>query len=94
MKKKAARPINKDTLPSELKAIVANVLDRDESELREDVNLVVELDVDSVMLLEILVILERTYGIKVAQDDLKQVRSLRDMASLLLKKAEERGAEA
>ena len=88
--KKPARPIRKETLPAELKTLVATVLDRDESEILPDVNLVKELGVDSIMFLEVLVVLERTYGVKTSQDDLKRVACLNDMCELLIEKAQAR----
>jgi acyl carrier protein len=86
--KKPARPIRKETLPTELRTLVATVLDRDESEIRPDVNLIQELGVDSIMFLEVLVVLERTYGIKTSQEDLKRVTCLNDMCEVLLERAQ------
>jgi acyl carrier protein len=87
MNQKKARPIEAAKLPSELTTIVANVLDRDPEEIPHNANLVDELEVDSVMRLEIMVTMERTYGVKFHQDDLPQIKSVDDMVKLLLSKA-------
>ena len=63
---KAVRPIEREKLPSELRLLIANVLDKDQEELSASANLVEQMGLDSVMRLEILVTLERTYGVKIA----------------------------
>lgn len=90
MTEKKARQIDAEKLPRELTTIVANVIDCEPEEITPEANLAEELEVDSVMRLEIMVTMERTYGVKFKQDDLPQIRSINDMASLLLKKAEEK----
>jgi acyl carrier protein len=84
---KTARAIDKERLPSEIQQLVANVVDRDPEEIGLNANLADELEIDSVMRLEILVVLERTYGIKIDQDDLARIVSLKDVCDMLLEKA-------
>ncbi|MGW7357577.1 acyl carrier protein [Streptomyces sp. NPDC054802] len=70
----------------ELRAVVAQVLDVDESEITDDARFVDDLEVDSLMALEVVVVLEKKYGIKLPESDLKQIVTLRRAYDLLLGK--------
>ncbi|MEU0179044.1 acyl carrier protein [Streptomyces massasporeus] len=70
----------------ELRALVAQVLDVDVAEVTDDARFVDDLEVDSLMALEVVVILEKTYGIKLPESDLKQIVTLRSAYDLLLGK--------
>lgn len=83
------RKIDAATLPGELTRLTASVLDRDMEEIPFEANLVDELGVDSVMLLELVVALERVYGLKFAQEDIATVRSIKDTCQLVLTRASE-----
>jgi acyl carrier protein len=88
---KQARAISSATLIDDLTTIIANVLDRDRAEIEPGASLVDQLEVDSVMRLEILVVLERTYGVKFGQEDLVRIATVNDIRDLLLEKAGEKG---
>jgi acyl carrier protein len=79
-----SRAINGETLKTELSEIIASVLDMEASEIPFEADLVEELDVDSVMILEIVVTLERVYGCKLTQEDMARIRSVKDASELLL----------
>ena len=85
MSAKQSRPIIEENLPSELKSILENVLDKDLDDLKNDDDLT-DPSIDSVMMLEIMVTLERTYGVKFQQSDLTRITSINDMMSLLVEK--------
>ncbi|MEU9574424.1 acyl carrier protein [Streptomyces massasporeus] len=70
----------------ELRALVAQVLDVDVAEVTDDARFVDDLEVDSLMALEVVVILEKQYGIKLPESDLKQIVTLRSAYDLLLGK--------
>ncbi|MET7383000.1 acyl carrier protein [Streptomyces sp. NPDC005526] len=70
----------------ELRALVAQVLDVDVSEVTDDARFVDDLEVDSLMALEVVVILEKKYGIRLPESDLKQIVTLRSAYELLLGK--------
>lgn len=70
----------------ELRALVAQVLDVDVAEVTDDARFVDDLEVDSLMALEVVVILEKKYGIKLPESDLKQIVTLRSAYDLLLGK--------
>ena len=76
---------------SELRTLLANVLDRDEATIGDDAHFVRDLGVDSIMTIEILVALERRYKIKLPEQDLKRLTDLRGVHQLLLEK---QGAKA
>jgi acyl carrier protein len=67
----------------DLRETVAEVLDIDEEELTDEAHFVDDLEVDSLMVLEVMVVIERKYGVKLEQAELKQVATL-DSAYLLL----------
>ncbi|MEV8597553.1 acyl carrier protein [Streptomyces sp. NPDC052012] len=70
----------------ELRALVAQVLDVDVAEVTDDARFVDDLEVDSLMALEVVVILEKKYGIKLPESDLKQIVTLQSAYELLLGK--------
>ena len=66
----------------ELRALVAQVLDVDVTEVTDDARFVDDLEVDSLMALEVVVILEKKYGIKLPESDLKQIVTLQSAYDL------------
>lgn len=73
-------------LMTELRTLLANVLDKDVESITDDAHFVNELGVDSIMTLEILVALERKYKIKLPEKDLQRLTNLRSVYELLLEK--------
>ncbi|RSS60893.1 acyl carrier protein [Streptomyces sp. WAC06614] len=67
----------------ELRAVVAQVLDVDVAEVGDDVKFVDDLEVDSLMALEVVVVLEKKYGIKLAESELKHIVTLQSAYDLL-----------
>jgi acyl carrier protein len=70
----------------ELRATVAHVLDVEATEVADDSNLVEDLGVDSLMALEVVVVLEKKYGVRMTEEELKQVTSLQRAYDLLTAK--------
>ncbi|MCB5181524.1 acyl carrier protein [Streptomyces antimicrobicus] len=68
----------------ELRAVVAQVLDVDVAEVTDHVRFIDDLEVDSLMALEIVVVLEKKYGIKLPESDLKQITTLQSAYDVLL----------
>ncbi|MGW2254458.1 acyl carrier protein [Kitasatospora sp. NPDC001660] len=68
----------------ELRAVVAQVLDVDAEEVTDDARFVDDLEVDSLMALEIVVVLEKKYGVKLPESDLKQITTLQNAYDVLL----------
>ena len=70
----------------ELREAVAEVLDLDPAEVGDDTSFIEELGVDSLMALEVMVVLERRYGVKMAESELKEVTCLSRAHALLERK--------
>ncbi|MYS30635.1 acyl carrier protein [Streptomyces sp. SID7804] len=68
---------------SELRELVADTLDVELSALTDDVLLIEELGVDSVVALELMVTLEQRYGIRIPEEELGTVRTFPDIHVLL-----------
>lgn len=60
----------------ELRSLLAETIDADEADVQDDTDFVEVLGVDSLMALEVVVVLERKYGIKFAETEMREVRTL------------------
>jgi len=67
----------------ELRRTIAQVLDVDVAELTDDASFTDDLDVDSLMALEVVVVLEKAYGLRLDERELRSITSL-DSAYRLL----------
>lgn len=67
----------------ELRSLVADALELPAEEVTDEAHFVDDLQVDSLMALEIVVNLEKKYGIKVAESDFKQVSTLLHVRALV-----------
>ncbi len=75
-----------------LRAIVAEVLDVDVADVTDEAHLVDDLGVDSLMALEVTVVLERTYQVSLDESELTQVVTLQKMYDLLAEKLQQHAA--
>lgn len=73
----------------QLRDLVADVLDLDIAEVTDDAHFTEDLDVDSLMALEITVRLEKEYGVKLAEPELASITSLQGTYELLDRKLRE-----
>ncbi|MDQ0795477.1 acyl carrier protein [Streptomyces sp. B1I3] len=71
---------------SELRDMVADTLDVESTALTDDVLLIEELGVDSVVALELAVTLEQRYGIRIPEEELVKLRTFTDIRELLSRK--------
>lgn len=71
---------------SELRDMVADTLDVESSALTDDVLLIEELGVDSVVALELAVTLEQRYEIRIPEEELIKLRTFPDICALLSRK--------
>lgn len=69
-----------------LRELVAEIIDVDVEEVTDDARFVEDLEVDSLLALEITVRLEKHYGIKVSEDELSKVTTLRGTYDMLAAK--------
>ncbi|MFD5552708.1 MULTISPECIES: acyl carrier protein [unclassified Streptomyces] len=67
----------------DLRQTVADILDVEEEELTDDAHFVETLGVDSLMALEVMVVLEKKYDVKLGEDELKEVTTLKKAYDLL-----------
>ncbi|MDT0546743.1 MULTISPECIES: acyl carrier protein [Streptomyces] len=72
----------------ELRAFVADVLDVEEEDVTDDADFVKELGVDSLMALEVMVVLEKKYSVKLKEQEMKEITCLRKVYDLLASKLE------
>jgi acyl carrier protein len=77
-----------ENLEQEIKALVVEVLEVDPEQVRLDGSLDQIMQIDSVALLEVLVTLERRYGVGITEEDLKQVTQLGQVVELIRRKME------
>jgi len=68
---------------NELRGTIAEILDVEEASVTDDANFVDDLGVDSLMALEVMVVLERTYAVKLDEAQLKEMTSLSKVYDLL-----------
>jgi acyl carrier protein len=74
----------------ELRDLLAQTLDADAAEIRDDADFVETLEVDSLMALEVVVVLERRYGVRFAETEMRSVRTLDSAYELVRQKLRER----
>lgn len=67
----------------DLRATVAQALDVEVADLTDNASFVDDLEVDSLMALEVVVVLEKKYGIKLPQSELKEITTLQTAYDLL-----------
>ncbi|MFD4035295.1 acyl carrier protein [Streptomyces sp. NPDC058637] len=70
----------------ELRTLLADTIDADVSDVGDDTDFVDRLGVDSLMALEVVVVLERKYGIKFAEQEMRTVRTLNSAYGEVLRK--------
>jgi acyl carrier protein len=67
----------------ELRSTVAEVLDVDLEDVGDDTLFIDDLEVDSLMALEVMVVLEKKYQVKLDESELKEITCLRRAYELL-----------
>ena len=74
--------VKTDNLEKEMRAMVAEILEMDEEKITPDAKFVDDLGMDSMMALEILASLEKKYKVKIPEEYLTRVTSLRNMIEM------------
>jgi acyl carrier protein len=74
----------------ELRSLLADTIDVDASEIGDDTDFIAELSVDSLMALEIVVVLERKYEVKFTELEMRAVRTLSSACEAVRNKLAER----
>lgn len=78
-------PIVNDNLEKEIRSMVAEILEIDETKIIPEARFVEELGMDSMMALEILASVEKKYKIKIPEEYLTKVTSLKSMVDIAKK---------
>lgn len=65
-----------DSIDKEIIALIADISGFDEEEIRPEMNMMEELDVDSIKAIEITVALEKKYKIKVRDEDIPNITTI------------------
>lgn len=86
----STRPAQETLDPEELREVVAGVLDLDVNVVTDDADFVKDLNVDSLMALEVMVALEKKYKIVLNEDELKNISSFAQVRQLVAVKVAER----
>lgn len=73
-----------------LRQLLAETIDADVTDVQDDTDFVQALGVDSLMALEVVVVLERTYGVKFAETEMREVRTLDSAYEVVRRKLVER----
>ncbi|GAA3190121.1 MULTISPECIES: acyl carrier protein [Streptomyces] len=73
-----------------LRQLLADTIDADVTDVQDDTDFVQTLGVDSLMALEVVVVLERTYGVKFAESEMREVRTLDSAYEVVRRKLGER----
>lgn len=74
------------TVLNELRQTIAEILDLPAESISDTARFVDDLGVDSLMALEIMVVLEKKYGIKIAEADLPRITCLRAVYEVVIEK--------
>jgi acyl carrier protein len=70
----------------DLQELVADILDVEPEALTDDSHFVDDFGVDSLIALELAVALERRYGVRIAEEEIAQVRRMPDVVALVQRK--------
>ena len=70
----------------ELRQLIADTLDVDVADVTDDAQFIEDLEVDSLMALEVMVVMERTYQVKIEESRLREITCLADAYNLLTDK--------
>lgn len=67
----------------ELRNLIAEVLDVDIEDVGDETSFIDDLDVDSLMALEVVVVLEKQYGVKLVESEMTRIGCLNDAHALI-----------
>jgi acyl carrier protein len=73
----------------ELRATVAGALDTEVSDVTDEANFVDDLGVDSLMALEVVVVLEKKYGVRLQESELKRISTLNNAFDVMSTKLQD-----
>lgn len=72
-------------MKEEIKRIIAETLEIDETEIEDTTNLAQDLDVESLDLVDLVVAFEEKYGIEIPDQDIKNLQTINDIVEYIEK---------
>ena len=76
--------MDKEKLFGEMRSIIATVIEVEEEEIQGDTNFVEDLEMDSMLALEIVVAVEKRYQIKIPEERLGDIKNLNDAVAVTM----------
>jgi acyl carrier protein len=70
-------------LIDEVRNLLAEAMDIDPADISDEAHFVADLGVDSLMALEVLVVLEKRYKVRIQQEELHSITCLKNVMTLL-----------
>lgn len=70
----------------DLRRTLADTMDVDVQELRDDADFIEDVGVDSLMALEVLAVLEKKYGVRFVEQEMRELRTFADARRMLTTK--------
>jgi len=81
----AKKKIDFDKVKRDVKKTISEITEVPEEELEEDADFTSELSIDSMMALEMVAAIEKKYKIVIPEEDIPNIRSLKNIYSILEK---------
>ena len=79
------KKVNFDKIKKDVKRTISEITEVPEDELKEDADFTSELGIDSMMALEMVAAIEKKYKIVIPEEDIPNIRSLKNIYSILEK---------
>lgn len=83
--------MTKEDIVAKITDVLADEFEIDRAKLTPEVNLFTELDLDSIDAVDLVVRLQQQTGLKVKPEDFKMIRTLGDVAEVIVRLAAEQG---
>ncbi|OPX30151.1 MAG: hypothetical protein B1H08_02405 [Candidatus Omnitrophica bacterium 4484_171] len=81
----AKKKVDFDKVKKDVKKTISQITEVSEEELKEDADFTNELGIDSMMALEMVAAIEKKYKIVIPEEDIPNIRSLKNIYSILEK---------
>jgi acyl carrier protein len=75
-------PIDEGKLKEDVRAVIAEILEKEAEEIEDEASLVEDLGMDSMMVLEIVAALEKKYRITIPEEELTKIATLNQAVEL------------
>ncbi len=72
-----------ETIKKEIRKMVAEIAETPEEDIKNDSNFVEDLGMDSMMALEIVASIEKKYKIRIPEEEIMKIESLRDVFAVI-----------